>query len=388
MTPDDKFTKAKVQLLLREPFYASILLTLRIKKDENIPTMCTDGVSLFWSPKFVDELTLQECMTVLAHEALHCVLLHMYRRGMRDPQGWNVAADFAINNQLDNISKTAKNSGSGDGNFPMPKGALLNHAFDALCAEEIYNQLPKQKKGGKGNQPGNGPGMGDFMDAPGKDPDGHDHKGQIEKWKVAINQAAQIAKMQGKLPAGMERLVEQITNPPAPWTDILRRFVTERAKDDYSWRRPNRRLLHQGFYLPTLDSNRMGRIAIGIDTSGSIGGRELAVFLNECQAILNEVRPNRMTIIQCDAAVHEVRDFVPGDLIARDFEGKGGGGTSFKPVFKELEKDPPVCAVYLTDMMGDFPDHAPEYPVLWAATTDQPAPFGEIVRINEPVEVN
>lgn len=350
--------------------------------------MATDGIRLLWNPDFVESLTVPELATVLAHEAEHVALLHPFRRDHRDPVKWNFATDYVINGNLDLENQKAKNAGK-SAPFPFPKcGCLLDHALsDGKGSEEVYNNLPTPPPGsGKkpGNQPGGQPGqpgIGDVLDAPDKDEDGNDREAQSAAWKVKISQCAQAAKMQGKLPSHLEKMVDEIVNPPAPWQQILRRFITIRAKEDYSWKRPNRKMIHRGLYLPSLDSLRCGKIAAAIDTSGSIYGPVLDQFLSEIQAILDEVKPEEIRVIQCDADIADDRTYSPGDLLKTDFRFKGGGGTDFRPVFEALETDPPIALVYLTDGYGQFPDGA-SFPVLWAMVTDEQPPFGEIVRIS------
>jgi predicted metal-dependent peptidase len=152
------------------------------------------------------------------------------------------------------------------------------------------------------------------------------------------------------------------------------------CKDDYSWTRPNPRYLATGFILPSLHSQRLGKIAVAIDTSGSIDKPLLDKFLSELETLIHECRPIGVTLIDCDTAIGQVRECDPLDPLPRDFSG--GGGTDFRPVFKLLEQDPPVALVYFTDLDGTFPDMEPSYPVLWAAyNTSKTAPFGATIKI-------
>ena len=197
------------------------------------------------------------------------------------------------------------------------------------------------------------------------------------KWKVALKQAAVVAKYQGRLPAGMERIITDFLDPKLSRKEILRTLLTSTAKDDYTWTRPNRRYMGRGIILPSLHVPRMGKIIVAIDTSGSIGEKELAEFLAEIRAILFDCRPEKLVIVQCDAAVHEWTELDPFDEV--NITMKGGGGTDFCPVFDRIEQecgagDPPNALVYLTDLYGSFPDEAPAgYPVIWAANNDKTA---------------
>lgn len=133
-----KLTKARVQLILSQAFFGTLCLRLKLIPG-NLPTMATDGVRIIYNPAFVDQLTPAELEGTLAHEILHCALGHHCRRGERDPQLWNEAADLAINPIL--IAN----------GFTLPAGALIDAAFANLSAEEIYARLLQKKRRGRIN---------------------------------------------------------------------------------------------------------------------------------------------------------------------------------------------------------------------------------------------
>jgi predicted metal-dependent peptidase len=387
-----KLQKARIGLLLDEPFFGALLLNLKISEQPGIGTMATDSVRLVCDPKFIDSLSPIELKTVLAHEALHCALLHPLRRGDRDPKQWNVAIDYAANCLLAQTNEAAIAKGR-PAPFKFPKGGLVNSAYNGLSAEAIYGQLAQQPQPDpNGNQPGQGQGKGQGKPAPSNDPGGmggvEDYPGKTEaeesaqeaRWKVALSQAASMGEGRGDLPGDLARLIGDILNPKADWRELLRRFIRDRARDDYAWSRPNPRYLQSGFILPSLDSQRLGTIAVAIDTSGSINPDLLNAFMTEVESIVHEARPNKLLLIDCDAAINSVRTFEPGDVLPRDFAG--GGGTDFNPVFELLDQDdPPAALVYLTDLDGRFPAFEPGYPVIWAATSASSVPWGEIVRL-------
>jgi predicted metal-dependent peptidase len=198
------------------------------------------------------------------------------------------------------------------------------------------------------------------------------------EWGIAVGSAAEAAKKAGTLPAGMERFINMTEDVKVPWREVLARFVTQIACDDYIWTKPNKR--HYPNYLPSLYSERMGKIVVVIDTSGSIDQPTLDAFGTEIRSIVHTVRPELTTVMYCDAAINHVDEFAADDDLV--FKMHGGGGTSFIPPFKLIEEtgEDPVALVYLTDMYGDFPEPV-DYPVLWCATTDVIGPFGETLRI-------
>lgn len=382
MNTKNLLQRAKIGLLLDQPFFGTLLLNLAIRED-NIETAEVDGQTLKYNPTWIEKLGGEKHLgTVLAHEVLHCGLTHHLRRGERDHEDWNKACDHAVNLILDQANELANTKGKAQP-FPWPTNCevLKESCFAGKSVEEIYDILHAQKmpQDQPGNNPGKGkPGLGEVNDGPGE----QDQSGQQEqeaKWRVAMVQAASIAKAQGTLPDDLARLIEEIIHPSQSWQELLREFVREKCQDDYSWTRPNSRYLHTGFILPSLYSQRLGPIAVAIDTSGSIEDQLLNSFLSEVEVLMHECRPTKVLLIDCDARVNSVRELEPSDPLPRDFSG--GGGTDFRPVFRSLENQDIVCLIYLTDLYGTFPDQLPSYPVIWGSTSDKQAPFGQTITV-------
>jgi predicted metal-dependent peptidase len=125
---------------------------------------------------------------------------------------------------------------------------------------------------------------------------------------------------------------------------------------------------------------------VGADTSGSIGKKELDMFFAEVAGILEEVKPKRLFIMWCDAAVHDVDECEDAsDLMRIRRKGvRGGGGTSFIPVFEEIAKRQlePDALIYLTDLAGSFPNKPPKYDCIWGTIIPgSKAPFGDTVEV-------
>ena len=355
-----KLSTARARLLLDHPFFGVLALRLQLVEDESIPTLATDGRHIFYNPQFVEELEAPLCSSAIAHEVMHCALAHIHRRDGRDPRRWNYAGDYAINPIL---------KGAG-----MPLGAnwLYNSAWDGMFAEEIYPLLPKQP---------DGEALCEVLDAAGSE--GEELGDEIAtEWKLATVQAAKQTQGRGELPAQVKRLLDDVLTPPIPWRDVLAQFMTERVKNDYSWRRPNPFYAHSGVYLPIMDGVGMGEVVIALDTSGSVVS-VLDEFGSTVKNILHATKPQRVHVIYCDAAVNHVDTFECGQEVV--FEAVGGGGTDFRPVFDYIKNNSinPACMLYLTDMYGSFPQEAPQYPVLWCATSNIRGPFGDTLRIKE-----
>jgi predicted metal-dependent peptidase len=383
--------RARIQMLIYQPFFGSLAMGLDPVHDLSVETMATDGRRLFFAAPFVLQLKGPELVAVLVHEVMHVANLHMTRRGLRDPQAFNIACDYAINGTL------AQACASSQGSMIMPKCGLLDAKYIDKSAEWIYDQLEKQGKGrgrgrggqnegqgeGQGKDPGGMGGVIDARDAKGNPLSEADRNILENDVKVAVFQAAMAAKSRGNFPACLERMIEEMRAPQIDWKDKLRRFWSAQFPSDYSFSRPNRRFVHAGTYLPGVIKDGVGVIAVAIDTSGSVGAEELRQFLGEINSIADENSPEELHVVSCDAAVATHQVFLPGDTVDHTtVKTGGGGGTSFVPPFAHLAKKDirPQCLIYLTDGYGDFPQE-PDYPTLWVMTTDVVSPVGDTVQI-------
>jgi predicted metal-dependent peptidase len=359
-----KLARARTALILDHPFFGTLALHLEPKESEKTETMATDGRSLFFNSEFVMGINDAELIGVYAHEVMHPAMQHHTRREGREAERWNEAADYAINPMLV------------ESGFTMPQGMLINSDFNGLAAEAIYERLPSKPPKGEGDGEG-----GEEPKAPGEVLDAPDPDQDAAEWQVTLKQAAQTAKMMGKLPAGVEQMVKEATAPKIDWKAIMRRFVQQTASADYSWRLPNRRYMAQGIYLPELRSESMPPLVVFLDTSGSTQPF-MASFLAELRSVVEECQPECTYLVHVDAAVHKVEKFERGELIG-DIVPAGLGGTSFLPAFQWAEDEnlQPACAIYLTDGYGAYPDAPPSYPVLWVLSQEYKTPWGENVVI-------
>jgi predicted metal-dependent peptidase len=362
----NRIAKARSILLLNQPFFGCLALRLNTKIDNSCDTAWTDGETLAFNEEFIKSLSMPELEGLVAHEVMHLALLHHTRKGnSRKAKKWNVACDFAANQNL---------SSSG---FTLPVGALLNDAFAGLSAEAIYSQLPDGDKLDKS--------MGDVREPTNKTP--AEIKLEEQRWKISISQAVALSKAMGKDPAdGFARAVEESLNSKVDWRYVLREFMEKSVCNDYTWLRPNPRYLSQGIYLPGLYSRNVGDIAVVIDTSGSVSESQLGQIEKEITAMLEEFPSASILVVYCDSIVQGSVELSQADLPI-NLELLGGGGTDFRPAFKfvdTLEK-PLSCLVYLTDLACNrYPDKVLDYPVLWVNTCDYgfpDPPFGEVIKM-------
>jgi predicted metal-dependent peptidase len=355
-----RIIKARTALVLEHPFIGSIALNLPFKFDDNIPTAATNGKNIKYNPRFVESLTDEELKFLVAHECFHPMLEHNFRRGGRSPRRWNQAGDYVINQLLtdDSIGK-------------MPKDGLLNphlHKAGNGTTDGIYNLLPEDDEGGDP--------MDDCEDGDGSPAE---KEQQAAEWKVKVAQAAQAAKMMGKMSAGLERLVAEVLQPKVDWRDVWYRFF-QRCKDDTrSYARPNRRFLAQGMYLPSASGETLGEVLFAIDCSGSINQQTIDQFAAEIPITKDDFNPMAIHLVYFDSEVSHYERFGRDDDL--HVEPHGGGGTDFAPVFEFIKERQiePIAIVFLTDLCCNSFGEQPDCPVLWVSTDEGTAPFGEVV---------
>lgn len=378
--------KAKTQMLLQQPFFATLLLSSPLIIDKTIPTAATDMRSIFYNPDFFAGLSVAQIQFVLAHEVMHIALLHGLRRGGRNPLRWNEAADYAIN-------LTLKGSG-----FELLDGVLIDEQYLGMSAEVIYEKLQDEAKQQQQQQQGQGGGQGQGGQEPGQGQPGSPGAGQrgvlgpdlrelpeggpeqvaevTRQVRQKVAQAATMARMAGKLPGDLERLVGELLNPVVPWQELLRNFLQSAVQDDESWSRRNRRIRH--IYLPARWSERLGKIGVIADTSGSIGEQEMQRIATEITAISEVMHPESIVVMWADTIVQRVEIIEAGDPV--DLHPVGGGGTDLRVPLREMEAYEPEVVVMITDGVSPF-GAAPAYPLITVCTTKAKIPFGAVVRV-------
>ena len=391
--------KKIVIALMRDKTFADLSGILMMGKKEvvdHIPTACTNGRDEMYGKAFIEKLDDKGLGFVVIHEALHKAGRHMQtweKLWKLDPQTANHAMDYWVNLTI------IKRDPSGD-MVTMPKLGgkeigLYDRRFDNMNIKQIFDIL-RQEKQERGKDPnGDGDGGGEGFDE-------HDWEGAKELTKEEVEQLAkevdqalrqgQIAaqKMHGDAAGGMNRDIDDLLNPKVDWRELLREFVTATCsgRDFSSWRKPNRRFLSQDIIMPSLVSERVDHMVIGIDTSGSIGGPELTQFLTEVVAIAEHVNPDKVDLIYWDATVagHEVYNNATLATLVNSTKPKGGGGTDPACVPKYLDKHgiKPECVIMLTDgYIGSWGEW--DVPILWAICGGNKviAPNGKTIHVED-----
>lgn len=409
---ETKLAAARTRLILDKPFLGALALRLPLVKAN--PKWClttaTDAKKFYYNPVFIDALSLEQTQFVVAREALHCALSHFARRQHRIKYRWNIACDHAVNSLLVQ-----------DGLVPPP-GTLIVDVYHGMTAEEIYpfikdndSDEPSSDDNQEGddvdptnrgqqktddNQEGDagssstdqsesGAGAGSQLNDPGDagapKPQTLSSGEQEElslQWQQRLAGAALQAQQAGKLGGALARVVGELLQPKLPWRMLLARYMTEVAKDDYSYSRPSRR--EGEMIMPSLRSSQ-ANIVVVLDTSGSVSTEELNEFLAEINTLKAQLRAS-ITLHACDTALATDGpwSFEAWDDFKLPREFHGGGGTDFNPIFewlKMLGKSPDML-LYFTDAEGPFPPIEPNFPVIWLVKGKAPTPWGQRIQLN------
>jgi predicted metal-dependent peptidase len=380
----DIASAAAVRLSLKHYFFTEIYYSMQVVEATpeevaaGLETEATDGVTLWINRAHFSKLPLEQQVAEIVHELLHKMLLHMTRRGNRDPKLWNIACDHAVNTLMKSMG------------FHIPSDWLCDMKYNRWLAEAIYADLKKQqdeqeKNGGGGGQGPQMPkGRQDIREPQNMTPE------QVQKYeddvKALVDRAIANAKARGDLPAGIEQGTVTAYKPvKESWYNQLHRYMQSLSTSTYNWARINRRaLLTHGVFAPLHYAEALGEIALFIDTSGSCYRKAMqAHFAEHLNAILADAKPRRVRMYYFDTKVYPGVEIEAGEI---DIVTKptGGGGTSFVPIFQQLEDDgvtPEVCII-LTDLDGRFPKQEPNYPVVWASIYEGEAPFGETIHVD------
>jgi predicted metal-dependent peptidase len=395
--------KARMSLLFKHPFFGQLALRLTLVPSDRswCPTAATDGRKFYFNPAFIAQLDDKENVFLVAHELGHCIYEHFMRVGDRDPQLWNIAGDYIINNTLD-TDVVKKGDYARIITYVKP---FLNHKYDGWTTEEVYNDLlEQQQNGGKPEEDGDlidvhldmsgggdGNEDGDGVEVPGglsgkPAPLSEEEQKQLQnEMKDAFIQAA-TAVGASNVPGDMKRMVTNLLEPQMDWRDIIRAQVESSLKSNYTFMRPARKGWHMAAILPGMDRDVQIDVAIAIDTSGSISQLMLTEFVSEIAGIMDQYDQYSLKIWQFDTAVYGYDEFTSDDgRDIREYKIKGGGGTDFMvnwAYMEEKEIDPDQFIVFTDGMpysgWGN-PDYCDTVFLIHTAYGRPVAPFGESV---------
>ena len=394
----EKLITARVGLLLRASFFGNLATRLKlVNADEWCPTAATDGRNFYYNSRFIEMLKPKEVEFLFGHEVLHCVYDHMGRRGDRDPQLWNIADDYCVNADLKKHRV---------GEFITTVPCLYDSKYEGMSAEEVYDDLYENAEkidigslidkllddhldgestdanGDKdGDQTGKGGGKPKLTD---------EEKQQIkDEIKEAVLAAAAASDGAGNLPAGVRRIIQDMTAPKMNWRELLRMQLESTIKSDYSWMRSSRKGWDMDAVMPGQKPDELIDIAVFIDASGSIDGKMLKDFLSETSGIMDQFASYRVHLATFDTKVYNPQQFDSENLDSiADYEVEGGGGTDFDSIFEYLKDQQiePKRLVVFTDgyPCGSWGDevYADTVWIIHGSTSITP-PFGQFAYYEE-----
>lgn len=414
--------------LMKHPetaLYSGVMLMGTTAVEDGIPTAYTDGVNKKYGRQFLEGITEEpKVRGLILHENLHVALKQvMYGKAMfKESQKMaNLAADFVVNDIIVNIKGTI--GGSTERVVQLPDGGVYDEMFHNWSMREVFNYLkknakPKDKpkgggsqKGGQGNEPPEG-GTQDSDDDGGTEwesvevngktydlsnSDHHDfdlsdvsHE-QLKDMNDAIDRALREGGMlAGRMGAKMPRAISDLLEPKIDWKEVLREFVssTMKGKDEFTWRRMNKRHLANDIYMPSMENETIGEIIVAIDTSGSIGSAEITEFATELVSICDVVQPDKVRVLWWDTEVHGEQVFEGNYTdIAKLLKPLGGGGTNVSCVSEYVNKQnlQAECVLVFTDgyLENDIKWNI-NSPTLWMITRNRgfDAPTGKKVVID------
>ena len=355
----EKLITARVGLLLKASFFGNLATRLKlINADEWCGTAATDGRNFYYNSRFIKMLRPKEIEFLFGHEVLHCVYDHFGRRGERDPKIWNIANDFCVNADL-------IKHGVGEKITTVP--CLHDPKYDGMSSEEVYDDLMKNAKkinigdlldkmidehlDGEGDP--NGDGEDGDEDGKGKGRpklSAEERQAIKDEIKEAMLAAAATVDGAGNLPAGVKRLIKDLTEPQMNWRELLRMQLESTIKSDYTWMRASRKGWHMDAVMPGMKLDPMIDIAVALDASGSISETMLKDFLSEIQGIMDSFPAYRIHVVTFDTDCYNPAQYNSDNLDSLcDYEVKGGGGTDFDCIFtylKENEIEPKRLVVF------------------------------------------
>lgn len=398
LTPRERILKSHVMLMHHAKWcaFGPLLSCGSVTVDATCRTAYTDGWNVVYGEKFIAELPLEEVRFVIVHEAMHKAYrhLHIYKNlWAKNRKLANIAMDHFVNLAI-------TDEDAGEGFVRIPKiGVQPDPRFRGKSSEEIFAILLKEQqeqdeKNGKpqdgDGEPQDGEGGGidehDWDAANQAGADAEEIERQAREIERAVRQGEHIRQQKGRGAGNRNGVFGDLLAPKVNWREALRQFISTHcaAKTHATWRKPSRRHLSGGdVYMPALDGKTLRHLVVGFDTSGSCFGTEdMTRFVSELSTIVSQIKPRLVTVIYCDWHVQGTATFRDGKFKLSEVKPVGGGGTDLRKIFDYVrdERIKPSAMVVFTDMFTPFPAPA-EYPVMWAATSNERAPFGVTVKL-------
>ena len=394
LTTEKKITKARVKLNDRNPFFGYLTMRLEFeRKDDEVDRISVNKFGhCKYNGTFIDSLPQEQIIGAVAHEVMHCALNHFDRMQGKDKQLWNISTDIVINALLavDGLVPPKNGYNPNGGGYINIWGIELYECHKKSANEvydKLYNAYKKQEKSG----------LEEGFDIHIYDDDNQGKEGKKKNksgntndiptdWEKEIVEAATFAKMQGKLPAGIKRLVNELLGNVIDWRGLLYKYIQSTLPFDYTWIKPNKKSYATGIYMPDVVREQID-IICSIDTSGSISEEELTEFSSELLGIINSFENINLTIIYNDTEVygpHRLQNPTPSDIIK--LKPKGGGGTNHIPVFEWVNKNNENASLLIcfTDGYTSYPNNS-SIDTIWVLAghhcDKDTIPFGRVIEL-------
>lgn len=352
MTAEQRIERTHVQLMKHRNFclFSGLFMVGRVSVDDDLETACTNGVDVRYGRQFVDRLNDKQLAFLILHETMHKAYRHLVvweSLHRKDSMVANAACDYVINLQIQDYDPNHEMT-----EMPVDKNGevmgLIDEKYRGMDSAQVFKLIYEENGGG-------GSGGKGFDD---HDWDGAKEATAEEKEKVAkeiesaLRQGSILA---GKMGGNVSRELQDLLTPKVDWKEALRDFVktTTQGKDQTTWKRLHKRYIGMDIIMPSSYDEKVGSIVVGVDTSGSIGGEELAQFLGEVKSICDEVSPEKIDLLYWDTEVagHETYQGTELCNLVESTQAKGGGGTDpdCVPAYMKKEDLKPECVIMLTD---------------------------------------
>lgn len=356
---DKLLSQAKIALLTRGAiFFSTILFNCKITWDDSIPTACTDGINIRINPdQFVNTLNPNQRVWQLAHETVHIALGHLYRRGNRCPDIWQLAADH-----VDNL--ILKQAG-----YEIPPGRLHDNKFRGMSTEQVYDVLYTEN-------------IPQFIEYDIVEVDSSNLT-QVEETLIKAITASKLANESiGNITGESERILNELINPVLPWNELLQNYMDNFIKEDYSYRKPNRR--YTDIIMPSLYSEGIDSIIFAVDYSGSVTQEDSNKGIVEGNSIKEKLNPKEFHLITFDTEIKDIYVYQKDEQL-EELPITGGGGTDLQPVFEYANEVNPTVLIVFSDLYCEMINEEPNYPVIWICFNNPTASvnFGELLHYLE-----
>ena len=366
LTEEQRIKRAHVAMMKHPEtaLYSGVMMMGETEVVDKQITAYTDGLNKRYGRAFIAEICKDDeaLRGLILHENLHIVfrhLLHSRDLFMKNRALANKAADYVVNDVIMSMS---------DKKFiKLPEGGLYDPKYHNMNMREVYRLLGEEEEDGQDEDKTSGQGDGqskgnggaadsyqfDEHDIDGNAPiDAQEAQAQDTMIDRALREGALLA---GRLGANVPRQIMEMFDPVVDWRKELAEFVsaTCKGKDEYTWRKFNRRMLANDLYMPSVESETIGEIVVAIDTSGSIDQKQISMFASELASICDSMSPSAVRVLWWDTMVHGEQKFDPDnyDRIGSLLKPQGGGGTRVGCVSEHIIKNDinAECLIVFTD---------------------------------------